>query len=90
MYAVVVYDLKHSQRINMLKSRANSHVNVELKTSVSEISVSIMRVDVLNDHTSPIWIVCQIDALSFGIVCSRRAESNYVVTNPTLTYHHVA
>jgi hypothetical protein len=39
------------------------HVNVELKTSVSEIS--IIRIDVMIDHTSLIYIpVHQIDASS--------------------------
>jgi hypothetical protein len=74
----------------MLKSQAISHVSIELKTSVSEIFVSITRVDVLNDHTSLIWIVCQIETPSFGILCSRRAESYYMVTHPALIYHYVA
>jgi hypothetical protein len=43
-----------------------SHVNVELKINVSEISVFIIRVDVMNGHMSLIFIpVCQIDASSY-------------------------
>jgi hypothetical protein len=29
-----------------------SHVNVEIKTNVSETSISFIRVDVVNDHAS--------------------------------------
>jgi hypothetical protein len=37
----------------MLKpSPGISRVNVELKINVSETSVSVIRVDVVNDHTS--------------------------------------
>jgi hypothetical protein len=43
------------------------HVNVELKTNISGISsVSIVRVSVVNDHTSLILMpVCQFDASSY-------------------------
>jgi hypothetical protein len=56
-----------SLRINVLKcSRAINRINVELKINVSEISsVSIFRVDVVNDRMSLIFIpVCQIGASS--------------------------
>jgi hypothetical protein len=48
-------------------SRAISLVNVELKTDVSEISsVSIIRVDVMNDRILLIFTpVCQIDSSSY-------------------------
>jgi hypothetical protein len=48
-------------------SRAISRVNVKLKTNVSEISsVYIIRVDVVNDRISLIFIPdCQIDASSY-------------------------
>jgi hypothetical protein len=43
--------------------RAISRVGVELKTDVSEISVSIIRVDVVNGYMSLIFVpVCLIDA----------------------------
>jgi hypothetical protein len=44
-----------------------SHVNVEVKTHISEIAlVSIIKVDVVNDRMSLIFIpVCQIDASSY-------------------------
>jgi hypothetical protein len=48
-------------------SSAIGRVNIELKTNVPEIiSVSIIRVDVLNDHVSLIFVpVCESDALSY-------------------------
>jgi hypothetical protein len=52
----------------MLKSfQAKIHVNIELKTNVSEMSsVSIIRVDVVNGHMSLIFIlVCQVDVPSY-------------------------
>jgi hypothetical protein len=66
-------------------SRAISRVNVELKTNVTEISsVSIIRVDVVNDHMSLIFIlVCQTMPLHIGVLCSRRAESNCVTDHPS-------
>jgi hypothetical protein len=50
-------DFKLSWQMNLPKSsRTTSHVNVELKTNVSEISyVSIFRVDVVNEHISLIY-----------------------------------
>jgi hypothetical protein len=49
-------------------SRPISRVNVEIKTEVSEISsVSIIRVDVMNDLATLIYVpVCQIDASAFN------------------------
>jgi hypothetical protein len=44
-----MWDLKFSRLINVwILSLAISHVSVELKSHVSEISVSIIRVDVVN------------------------------------------
>jgi hypothetical protein len=77
---------KETETNPVLKSsQAISHVNAELKTNVSEISsVSIIRVDVVNDHMSLIFIpVCQTDPLPIGVLCSRRAESKCTVTHPT-------
>lgn len=53
-----------SLRINALKpSQATSLVGVELKTDVSEISVCIIRVDVVNDNVPLIFTpICQIHA----------------------------
>jgi hypothetical protein len=40
------------------------HINAELNNSVTEISISIIRIDVMIDHTSLIYIpVHQIDVL---------------------------
>jgi hypothetical protein len=45
--------------MNVLNSyRAISGVNVEFKTSVSDISLSIIRVDVMNDYVTDIWDDC--------------------------------
>jgi hypothetical protein len=47
----VIRDLKLSRQIYLLKSsQAMSHVSVELKTNGSEISVFIIRINVVNDH----------------------------------------
>jgi hypothetical protein len=72
-------------------SRAIRCVNVELKTNVSEISsVTIIRVDVVNDHASLIYQSVKSMPRPIGVLYSRRAESNCAVTHPTVTYHHVA
>jgi hypothetical protein len=47
---------KNVQNYALKSPRTISHVSVELKTDVSEISVSIVRVDVVNGHTSAIHI----------------------------------
>jgi hypothetical protein len=66
-------------------SRAISRVNAELKTNVSEIStVSIIRIDMAKGCMSLIFIpVCQIDAFSVDVLCSRWAKSNCAVTHQT-------
>lgn len=58
--------MKLSQQINMLKSTwMISCVNIELKTNTSDISsTSIIRVNVVYDHTSHIP-VCQTHASSY-------------------------
>jgi hypothetical protein len=78
--------------ISLKSSRAINRINVELKTNVSEISsVSIFRVDVVNDRMSLIFIpVFKLMPLPIGVLCSRRAESNCTVTHPTLTMPRVA
>jgi hypothetical protein len=47
-------------------SQVTSHVNVVLKTNISDIfSISIITVNVVNDHTSLMYIlICQINASS--------------------------
>jgi hypothetical protein len=75
-------------------SLAICHVNAKLKAKVLEIlSFPIIRIYLVNDHMSLIFIpVCQINAsssLPIGVLRSRRAELNCMVTHPTLTYHHV-
>jgi hypothetical protein len=48
----------------------NSHINVELKTSVSEIcSVTITRDDVVNEHISHIFITTLSDEGLFLPIC---------------------
>jgi hypothetical protein len=67
--------LKLLRQINYLKfSRAISRLNAEQKTRISEISaVSIIRVDVVNDYISLIFIAdCLIDASSYG--CTMQQE----------------
>jgi hypothetical protein len=73
-------------------SRAIRCVNGELKTNVSEISsVSIIRVDVVNDHMSLIYTpVCQIDVSSYWCIMQQRVKKkgefvpvhNYLGTTP--------
>jgi hypothetical protein len=67
-------------------SQVRSCVNFELKANVSELSISIFRVDMMNDHTSLLHIpVCHIDVSSYGCtmqqegrikLCSYPADSN--------------
>jgi hypothetical protein len=53
--------------------RPIGHVNVELKTIVSEIpSFSIIRVDVVNDRMSPMFV--NLMPRTVGVLCSRMAE----------------
>jgi hypothetical protein len=67
-------------------SQVISFVNAELKTNISETSlISIIMVDVVNDHMSLTFVtVCQINASPIGVLCSMRAESNCVDTHRTL------
>jgi hypothetical protein len=71
-------------------SRAIIHVNVELKTDVSEISsTSVFRADVVNDNLLLIYQFVRSMPLPIGVLCCKRAESNCAVTHPTLTFHIV-
>jgi hypothetical protein len=80
--------MQDSDVLNVLKSsRLTSRVSTELKTNVSEISFSIIRVIVVNAHM--LLCVCQSVPPPSGAVCARRQESNYVVTHLTVTYHHI-
>jgi hypothetical protein len=61
-------------------SRAISHVNVELKTNVSEISsASIIIVEVMNDHASQIHIfvisTLMMEAEIFGTLVFRSTRT---------------
>jgi hypothetical protein len=67
----ILYDLKLSRRINVLtSSRAIRRVSVQLENNVSEVSsVSIIRVDMVNKHTSQIWAyipVCRILQMEYN------------------------
>jgi hypothetical protein len=54
--------------------------------------VFIFRVNVMNDLASLVYIFYSVKLMPcpVGILCSRRSESNCVVTHPSLPCHHVA
>jgi hypothetical protein len=66
-------------------SQVISCVNVELKANVSEISISISRVDMVNEHMSLIYIYQSVKLMPhpIGVLCRRKVESNYAVTQLT-------
>jgi hypothetical protein len=70
--------MKLSQLINMLKSsHAIRNINFELKPKVSDISsVSMVRIDVVNNYMSLIHIHQSVKSIPhpIGVLWSRRAE----------------
>lgn len=82
-------------------SQVICHVNVESKTKVSEItSISIIRFNLVNDHTSLMHMYCHLPikpddiyqpvklmSIPISTLCRRRARSKSVQSSMTLTVY---